>query len=151
MKRKLAESSWLSIQQFNELGEIPKNRAEFDEKYEEFQKSLPLTSKIILDSRLSYWCQPDAFNVFLDVDETIAAQRILTANRATDNHGTLAATIEENRKRREGETIRYMNLYQTNPLDLSNYDLVINTTYLTPDQVVEQLIIWFKNYEASIK
>jgi cytidylate kinase len=146
MKRKLAESRWISIQEFNELGELPENRAEFDEKYEEFQKSVPLTSKVILDSRLSYWCQPKAFNIFLDVDETIAAQRIREANRSTDNHGTLEATLEENRKRTQGELSRYMQLYQTNPQDLTNYDLVIDTTRLTPDQVVEKIIARFEDY-----
>lgn len=67
LKRKLAEEMGLSISEFNLLGEKPENQKEFDLKYEEYQKNLPLESSIILESRLGFLCQPKAFKVFLDI------------------------------------------------------------------------------------
>jgi cytidylate kinase len=46
-------------------------------KFEEYQKSLALDSKVLLESRLGFLCQPHAFKVFLDVSDEVAAQRIL--------------------------------------------------------------------------
>lgn len=52
LRRKFAEEMGLSIYEFNLLGEKPENQKEFDLKYEEYQKSLNPSSKILLDSRL---------------------------------------------------------------------------------------------------
>ena len=52
LKRKIAEEMGISISEFNLLGENPENQKEFDLKYEEYQKSLDPSSKILLDSRL---------------------------------------------------------------------------------------------------
>jgi cytidylate kinase len=69
MKRELAKKMNISIQEFNLLGEIPENIASFDKQYEDMQKSFKADSRIILDSRLSYWCQPQALKLFLDVSD----------------------------------------------------------------------------------
>jgi cytidylate kinase len=76
MKRTLAKEMGLNIQDFNLLGDKPENQQEFDLKYEEYQKNLKLTDKVILDSRLGFYAQPHAFKILLDVDETVAGQRI---------------------------------------------------------------------------
>ena len=76
MKRKLAKEMWLNIHEFNLLWEKPENAKEFDLKYEEFQKWLDLNSNIILDSRLWFFAQPNAFKILLDVSEEIAGERI---------------------------------------------------------------------------
>lgn len=139
IKRKLAEDMWLSIEEFNLLGETKENIEKFDHQYEEYQKSLPLDSKVILDSRLSYRCQPKALHVFLDVEENVGAQRVFMDKRTTDNHWSVEETIRQNKTRNIKEWERYMRLYNTNPRDLSNYDLIIDTTHLTPQQVIEKI------------
>jgi cytidylate kinase len=58
MKRELAKKMNMNIQEFNLLGELPENVEKFDKTYEEMQKNLDPRANIILDSRLSYWCQP---------------------------------------------------------------------------------------------
>lgn len=76
MKRELATAMGMTISEFNKEGEKPENREKYDLKYEEYQKNLPLDSKVILDSRLGFYCQPDAFKVYLDVSDEEAARRI---------------------------------------------------------------------------
>lgn len=76
MKRDLATTMGLTISEFNKLGELPENREKFDLKYEEYQKNLDVNDGIILDSRLSFYCQPKAFKVYLDVSDEEAARRI---------------------------------------------------------------------------
>ena len=65
MKRKLAAEMWINIIEFNKMWDDPEKSAEFDLKYEEYQKSLKLTDNIILDSRLWFYAQPKAFKILL--------------------------------------------------------------------------------------
>jgi cytidylate kinase len=81
MKREIATSMGISIHAFNMLGEDPANVEQFDKQYEDMQKALDPNDPIVLDSRLGFYCQPKAFNVFLDVDTVQAAKRIVAAKR----------------------------------------------------------------------
>ena len=137
MKRKLAKEMWLNIHEFNLLGEKPENAKEFDLKYEEFQKSLDLNSNIILDSRLGFFAQPNAFKILLDVSEEIAGERIYKAERDTDKQESLQAAIEEVHNRNKADYERYIKLYNVNLRDQKNYDLVIDTWDKTPEEVAK--------------
>lgn len=145
MKRKLAKEMWLNIHEFNLLGEKPENAKEFDLKYEEFQKWLDLNSDIILDSRLGFYAQPNAFKILLDVSEEIAGERIFKAERDTDRQETLQAAIEEVHNRNKADFERYLKLYDIDLRDQENYDLVIDTWDKTPDEVAEIIIKNFNN------
>jgi cytidylate kinase len=42
--------------------------------------------------------------------------------------------------RKESEIKRYMNLYGINCTDLANFDLIIDTSYITPEEVVNTIL-----------
>lgn len=149
MKRELAESMWISIQDFNLLWEKEENKAEFDLKYEEYQRGLNINDKIILDSRLGFYCQPKAFKVLLDVNEEIAAKRIMWDHRSTDVSVNLAEAQETVKERNKADQQRYIDLYGIDVWDEKNYDLVVNTWEKTPEEVVE--IIEEKLNNVNIK
>ena len=135
LKRKLAEEMGLSISEFNLLGEKPENQHEFDLKYEEYQKNLDLNSQVILESRLWFLCQPNAFKVFLNVSDEVASQRILNDKRTTDHFFSP-----------EDDQNRYLSLYNIDLWDSSQYNLTIDTSNLTPEEVVEKILIEFSTY-----
>ena len=62
------------------------------------------------------------------------------------------ATIEEQKadieKRYKMENMRYWNLYHVRKDDMSNYDIVIDTTNITPrevaDKIEEEYFKWLK-------
>jgi len=140
MKRKLAKEMWLNIHDFNLLWEKPENAKEFDLKYEEYQQWLDLNSNIILDSRLGFYAQPNAFKILLDVSEEIAGERIWKAERDTDKQESLQAAIEEVHKRNLADYVRYKKLYNIDLRDQENYDLIIDTGDITPDEVANIII-----------
>lgn len=139
MKRKLAEKMGLSISEFNKLWDLPENVETFDLKYETYQQSLDPTAPIVLDSRLGFYNQPDAFKVFLQVDPEEGAKRIRGSERATDTYESLQALIEATQERNREDSQRYQELYQIDHLDTSNYDLLVDTTTIWPDQVVDRI------------
>ncbi len=140
MKRKIAEEMWLNIIEFNKLGEKPENQKEFDLKYEDYQKTLALDSKIILESRLGFFCQPNSFKIFISVDDNIAAQRIYWEGRSTDSYKSLEDAYEDTKKRNQEDIDRYQALYQINYQDSKNFDLVIDSSHKTPEQVANEII-----------
>ena len=149
MKRKLAAEMWINIIEFNKMGDNPENAKEFDLKYEEFQQNLKLTDNIILDSRLWFYAQPKAFKILLDVDEEIAGERIFKAERSTDKHATKNHAINEVKERNSSDKERYMKLYNVDLWNPNNYNLVIDTSERTPEEVLEIILDEFKAYKRK--
>ena len=147
MKRKLAAEMWINIIEFNKMGDNPENAKEFDLKYEEFQQNLKLTDNIILDSRLWFYAQPHAFKILLDVDEEIAWERIFKAARNTDKQKSKKHAIDQVKERNSSDKERYMKLYNVDLWNPNNYNLVIDTSERTPEEVLDIILNEFKAYK----
>ena len=147
MKRKLAAEMWINIIEFNKMWDDPEKSAEFDLKYEEYQQNLKLTDNIILDSRLGFYAQPKAFKILLDVDEEVAWERIFKAERDTDKHATKKHAINEVKDRNSSDEARYKKLYNVDLWNPNNYNLVIDTSERTPEEVLQIILDEFKAYK----
>lgn len=109
---------------------------------------------IVIDSRTAWHWIPGSFKVFLDLDLKIAAERILSAmTEERKDVEQIADDIEEYAKslgdRLSSETRRYKKLYDIDPYQNSNYDLVVDTNKNGIDAaiklVVEAYNGWLKN------
>ncbi len=149
MKRKLAADMWINIIEFNKMWDDPEKSAEFDLKYEEYQKNLKLTDDIILDSRLGFYAQPKAFKILLDVDEEVSWERIFKAERDTDKHATKKHAIDEVKERNSSDEKRYQKLYNVDLWNPNNYNLVIDTSERTPEEVLQIILDEFKAYKRK--
>lgn len=147
MKRKLAAEMWINIIEFNKMWDDPQKSAEFDLKYEEYQKGLNLSDNIILDSRLGFYAQPKAFKILLDVDEEVAWERIFKAERDTDKQTTKKHAINEVKERNSSDEARYQKLYNVDLWNPNNYNLVIDTSERTPEEVLDIILNEFKAYK----
>jgi len=114
-----------------------------DDKTEEIGKSRS-DENIVIDSRMAWHFVPNSFKVFINVDDTVAGERLLTANRDTEKTTSLENAIETLKSRWNVENERYMELYNVNNLNLKNYDFVIDSSNLTPTEIVEEI---YKNYQ----
>jgi CMP/dCMP kinase len=135
MKRQLAQQMNLTIQEFNILGDKPENQQEFDKKYEDYQRSIDIHSKTILESRLWFYCQPNAFKVFLDIGDEQAAKRILGDTRTSERFDSLQQAINKVRERNSLDQERYIKLYDIDYFDPKHYNLVIDTSDKTPEEI----------------
>ncbi len=149
MKRKLAAEMWINIIEFNKMWDDPEKSAEFDLKYEEYQQNLKLTDNIILDSRLGFYAQPKAFKILLDVDEEVAWERIFNAERDTDKHASKKHAIDEVKERNSSDEFRYQKLYNVDLWNPNNYNLVIDTSERTPEEVLQIILDEFKAYKRE--
>lgn len=147
--RKLAKEKNMSVTEFNEYVE---NHPEIDRQIEnsaaEYAKE---HDNFIIDARLGWYAVPESFKVYVTVDIDEAAKRAFNdANRKeTENFDTVEEQKEDIQKRYKLENERYFNLYGIHKEDLSNYDFVIDTTNITPEEaankIKEEYFKWLNN------
>lgn len=137
--RELAHAKGLSLLEISKQAE---KSHDIDKELDDRQKTLgQVEDNFVLDARLGWHFIPDSFKVFLKVDEQVAAQRIFNDKRPHEKENTsVDQTIENNKKRIQSEVERYKKYYDLNPLDDSNYDLILDTTDGDPDAVAQKII-----------
>ena len=144
--RKLAKEKGLDITSFNSyLAEHPeidlqieKSAAEYAEEHDEF----------IIDARLGWYAVPESFKIYLRVDIDVAAKRAFedSKRKSTESFETVEQQKEDMQKRYKLENERYWNLYHVHKDDMNIYDLVIDTTDKTPEQVAEIIKTEYKKW-----
>lgn len=118
-----------------------------DSKIENLGKKR-LQENIVIDSRLAWHFIPNSFKVFIDVDWSTAAERLIGAKRENENATDIETATELLINRWQVENNRYKQIYSTNNLNLDNYNLVINSSNKTPEQIVE---IIYKEYQKFMQ
>lgn len=98
-------------------------------------------SNFVMDARLGWHFVPQSVKVFLEVRPEVAAQRIYVARRGSERENV---SLEETRaaidSRTESERKRYLSYYDLDYTDHSHYDLVVDTSDKTIDEVVNVIL-----------
>ncbi len=147
IQREIAASLGLTTLQLNERS--AKDRS-VDDRIDSHTKRLGETSDhIIVDSRLAWHFIPSAYKVFLSVDPAIGAERVFDASRSDEFHGSLAEALENNLTRTRLEAVRFRTLYGIELRDYRNYDLVVDTSFTSPQEVATTIEAGFRARNAG--
>ena len=137
-QRQIAEKMGISTIELNRLALTDKT---IDEQIDAVFKNPPWGNHpCVVDSRLAFHFLPKSFKVCLRVDAQEAARRVFNANRSNEKYANQEQALRYLIERRQLEQAHFMKNYQ---LDIENdnlFDLVIDTTNLTPEQVCDKLI-----------
>jgi len=133
-----------------EFGEYVKLHPEIDIKIENSAKEYAKENdNFIIDARLGWYAVPESFKVYLKVDIDEAAKRAFNDQTRKDIENF--QSIEEHKKalieRTNLENERYLNLYNVKRDDMNNYDLVIDTTIKTPEEIANLIINEYNNWK----
>jgi cytidylate kinase len=105
---------------------------------------------IIFDSRLAWHFVEHSFKVFVSVSLDVAAERVMNDQRGAEEK---YSSVEEARKllaqRAATEKVRYKDIYNLNYMDFTNYNLIIDSTYCSPDKIVEIILKEAKEFELK--
>lgn len=97
--------------------------------------------KLIFDSRMAWHFAENTFKIYMYVDPTVAAKRVVAADRGNVEK---YSSVEEAREllitRSKEENKRYKSIYGVDNFDYNNYDLIIDSTSATPEQIAETII-----------
>lgn len=149
--RKLAKEKGLDITSFNEY---LKDHPEIDEQIE---KSAALYSQthdnLIVDARLGWYSIPDSFKVYLKVDIDVAAKRAFedSKRKETEKFASIEEQKKDITKRYKMENERFFKLYGIHKEDMSNYDLVVDTTNRTIDETAKLIEEEYCKWQNDIK
>lgn len=148
IQRQLAEKYNMSTLQFNKYME---NHPEIDTECDDMVSQYGEGEKpLILDSRLAWNFVPDAFKIHLLVDNSIAAKRIYNDNmRQNERYQTIEETQKNLIERKKSEVLRFKQQYQVEIDNFSNYDIVIDTTYSSPEVIVEKVLEVFNQWKEG--
>jgi len=90
-------------------------------------------------ARLAYHFIPDSLKVFLTCTLEEAARRIHAQKREEEQYATVEITQQKLEERMGSNKQRYAKLHAQNPYDTTQYDIVIDTTHLSKEEVVERI------------
>ncbi len=147
--RAMANEKKISLIELNKLAEKDKSiDIELDGKLKELGKT---RDNFVVDGRLTAFFIPNAkIRIFLEADENVRANRILNDKRANEKNLDLAETMENIKKREESEKIRYEEYYGVDYCDRELYNYILNTTSLSPNEVIESILQFIENFESNI-
>jgi predicted cytidylate kinase len=153
MRREMARKKGLTIEQLNEIGE---KEGWTDKNVDDFQKELGKGEEsFIIEGRTSFFLIPHSLKVFLEVDFHVGAKRIyddVRSNADPRNEGrykTLRDAEDAIRKRMQSDIRRYSKYYGVDIYDMSHYDIVIDTTNMKPEEVIDKIMSEIKKRERS--
>lgn len=133
-----------------ELNKYMETHPEIDREIDDGIAALSEVDKfLIIDSRMAWHFTKGTFKVYLSCDIETSSIRIMNAHRQGEHSSTLEQTIEATRARRESERKRYLAQYGVDIKDLSNYSLIVDTTYASPEEVAECIITEFYKWQQD--
>lgn len=145
--RKLAKQYNMNLSDF---GEYVKEHPEIDIEIENSaRKHAQNNDNFIIDARLGWYSVPESFKVYLKVDIEEAARRAFNDENRKDleNFPSIKHHKQALIERFNRENERYFKLYGVRKEDHSNYDLVIDTTYKSPEEVANIIIKEYQRWK----
>ncbi len=144
--RKLGKEMGMDITTFNlYLNEHPEIDRKIEKSASEYAKE---HDNFIIDARLGWYAVPESFKVYLKVDIDVAARRAFEdeLRKSTEKFNTIEEQKQDMQKRYKLENERYWKLYGVRKEDESNYDLVLDTTSLTPEETADKIEKEYKKW-----
>jgi cytidylate kinase len=133
-----------------ELNKYSETHPEIDEEIDATFKSLNESTNVIADSRLAWFFVPKSFKVFLKTNLIISASRISDDNqRENEKYSSKEEAVNKIMARRASENKRYLELYGANYSDLSTFNLVIDTSFITPERVADIIFAEYNTWLIS--
>lgn len=133
--RELAEKHGMTLEQF---GVHCEEHPEVDRELDDHQVKLLKQGNILLEGRIAGWLavrnHVPAMKVWLSADPTVRTARIVKRES-----GDLEKRRREIEERERCEAARYKKYYGIEVNDTSIYDVIVDTSVLTPEQIVDQI------------
>jgi CMP/dCMP kinase len=138
MFREIAARREMSVLELNRHAET---HPEIDDEVDGHLRLLAESGEqLVIDSRMAWHFVPDSFKVYLVVDFLVGAERVLGAARDDERYQSLEEAAGANTARQEAEADRYRTIYGVHRDDWRNYELIVDTTDISPHRVADIVV-----------
>lgn len=105
----------------------------------------------IINSRLAFINIPESFAVRLTCNSQIAGKRLIDDldRGEEDKYKSIEEAIRQRENRREGEIARYKDRYGINLEDEDNYNMIIDTSYSSVEDISQVIIDGLERYSEG--
>ena len=150
--RQLAMEKGLSVEEFNK--QVNEAASRGDRSVDKMIDDTPAKigeerDNIVFDSRLAWHFAPKSFKVFVITDIDEASRRVfhdsLRAN--SESYESQEACKKALINRQKLETVRYKEIYDIDYYDMSNYNLVIESTNAAPAEIAQEILDKMAEYQ----
>lgn len=151
MRRAIAKERGMTMEEFNRIGE----RQSYTDRMADrrAQRLGRIHPNLIMEGRMAWYFMPKSIKVFLDVTLREAARRIHADRTEIRKHDSHATTLRERiavlRRREASDRFRFKKHYGVDPYDRKKFDIVINTSPLTPQQVLQKVLDYIRKQQQS--
>lgn len=143
--REMSKKRGLSLVDYLKLGETdPQIDKEVDDYVVKLSKE---QSSFIIDSRVAWHFIPESIKIYLEIDQLEGAGRIYKEILGKNNRNetrkppaSVEYVMKKIQQRKATDDKRYMKYYGINIRDKANYDFVLDTTSLDPEQVADSVM-----------
>ena len=106
--------------------------------------------KLIFDSRMAWHFAEKSFKIFLTIDPREAARRVMLNQRGSEEfYANEDEACEKLIERSQVEQARFMQIYGVDYYDFNNFDLIVDTTARTPDEIFDIIVAAYESYVAD--
>lgn len=150
--RELAMEKGLSVEEFNKQVNEATRRGDrsVDQMIDDTTAKIGRErDNIMFDSRLAWNFVPDSFKVFVITDIDEASRRVFNDSmRAnSESYESQEACKKALVHRQEMESVRFKEIYQIDYYDMSNYNLVIESTNAAPAEIAAEILDKLEEYK----
>lgn len=132
--REMAEKKGISLIEFEK--KLAESDRKYDKELDEKQEEIASRGDVVLDSRLGGWLVKDA-----DLKVWLEAPPAVRAERSAGREKVSVKEARERIKERDASDIRrYKRYYGIDLNDKSVYNLVIDTSELSPEEIVNRIV-----------
>lgn len=150
MFRDMAAEKGLDLPEFRKLCDAD---PDFDKKVDDRVIKLSQQQEnFVIESRTAWHFIPNSLKIYLRVDPSVAAERIFKTMSQENNRGNEDSNLETADdikesilKRRSEDSERYFSIYGIRQDDEKNYDLIVDTTGLTIEQVFARVVAFIES------
>lgn len=146
--RDIAKEKGVSVLELNELAKADRSIDDLiDNRTAKIGRE---EDNVLFDSRLAWHFAPDSFKVFLLTDSYEAARRTFAGGaREAEEYSDINATMAGLKQRADLERARFKELYNIDYYDRNNYDLIIESTFASPEQIAKEIMRNFEEYKVN--
>ena len=151
--RQMAIERGLTLAEFNDVIAHDKS---IDEQLDAEQTRIGAEEQnFVVDAHLGFHFIPHSFKILLTVPLEVSATRIFNDTQSTlrqqsgDVSLTYTDALAATEKRIKNHEARYFKHYSVDLYDARHYDLVIDTSELTPTEVCEQVVQAYQHWQSN--
>lgn len=153
MRREIARKRGMTLGELNKIGEKEEWTDRVVDDY--IRKLTEKEDNFIIESRTAFFLIPSSVKIFLKVDTREGARRIHEQmkregdKRNEGAYGSVEEAEEAMKKRMESDGRRYRKYYGVDIFDMDNYDIVVDTTEMSIEEVADKLTEGIKGMKGK--